>query len=135
MQPYVGPGTPQMGQFRSFSNNPQYMPQQPAHMAAPMMIQPQFMAGPQGMVVAPQMQMYPAGHAQFIPPGVNVAAFSLLLTAIHVALSLIWFAALIALTLPLGRWLRRPRIVRALDRLTGCVFLAFGARLALAPRG
>lgn len=70
MQPFVGAGAPQMGQFRSFSNNPQYMAQQPGHMAAPMMVQPQFIAGPQGMVAAPQMQMYPAGaHPQFLPHG------------------------------------------------------------------
>ncbi len=72
---------------------------------------------------------------QFVPPGANVAAFSLLLAAIHAALGLLWFSALIALTVPLGRFLRRPAVVRAMDRLTGCVFLAFGARLALSPRG
>jgi threonine/homoserine/homoserine lactone efflux protein len=69
---------------------------------------------------------------QFIPAGVGVAGFSLLLAAIHAALTLIWFAALIALTVPLGRWLRKPAVVKAMDRLTGGVFLAFGARLALA---
>jgi hypothetical protein len=62
------PGTPQqMGAHfsRSFSNNPQYMPQQQMPMGAPMMLQPQFIA-PQGMPAA-QMQMYPG--AQFMPPG------------------------------------------------------------------
>jgi len=68
---------------------------------------------------------------QFIPAGVSVVPFSLLLAGIHVALSLVWFAALIAVTAPLGRLLRRPRAVRTLDRLTGGVFLAFGAKLAL----
>jgi threonine/homoserine/homoserine lactone efflux protein len=68
---------------------------------------------------------------QFIPRGVDVVPFSLLLAGIHVALSLVWFAALIAVTAPLGRLLRRPRAVKAMDRLTGGVFLAFGARLAL----
>lgn len=68
---------------------------------------------------------------QFMPSGVDVIAFSLLLAAIHVALSVMWFAALIAVTTPLGRLLKRPRAVRAMDRLTGGVFLAFGARLAL----
>jgi threonine/homoserine/homoserine lactone efflux protein len=71
---------------------------------------------------------------QFIPPGMNVAAFSLLLAGIHVLLTLIWFSLLIALTVPLGRFLSRPRVVRNLDRLTGCVFLGFGLRLALAKR-
>src|SRR5690606_15740395 len=47
MQPFV-PNAPHMGQYRSFSNNPQYMPQQPGHMGAPMMMQPQFVTGPQG---------------------------------------------------------------------------------------
>ncbi|SPO05710.1 related to PBP1 - Pab1p interacting protein [Cephalotrichum gorgonifer] len=73
MQPYSG-NAPHMGQYRSFSNNPQYMPQQHGHMSGPMMIQPQFVGGPQGMLVTPpQMQMYPSSQGQFIPPG-GVAA-------------------------------------------------------------
>jgi threonine/homoserine/homoserine lactone efflux protein len=68
---------------------------------------------------------------QFIPSGVSVAGFSLLLAGVHAVLTLIWFAALIALTVPLGCWLRRPDVVRGLDRLTGGVFVAFGAKLAL----
>ena len=67
---------------------------------------------------------------QFMPPGVSVAAFSLVLASIHVLLTLGWFALLIGLTVPLARWLAKPRVGKALDRLTGCVFLAFGARLA-----
>jgi RhtB (resistance to homoserine/threonine) family protein len=68
---------------------------------------------------------------QFIPYGVNVAAFSLLLAAVHVALSLVWLCLLVALTVPLARVLSRPAVVRGLDRLTGCVFVGFGLRLAL----
>ena len=68
---------------------------------------------------------------QFIPHGVNVAAFSLLLAGVHVALSLAWLCLLVALTVPLARVLSRPAVVRGLDRLTGCVFLGFGLRLAL----
>jgi len=63
-----------------------------------------------------------------------VAAFSLLLAGIHVLLTLIWFSLLIALTIPLGRFLARPPVVRNLDRLTGCVFVGFGLKLALAKR-
>ena len=69
---------------------------------------------------------------QFIPQGVDVAAFSLLLTGVHVLLTLVWFAALIAATVPIGRFLARPKVVRGLDRLTGLVFVAFGVKLAAA---
>ncbi|GGF77085.1 lysine transporter LysE [Azorhizobium oxalatiphilum] len=72
---------------------------------------------------------------QFIPPGGNALLFSLALASLHVVLSLLWFAVLIAATVPLGRLLARPAVVRALDRLTGLVFVAFGIRLALAQRG
>lgn len=68
---------------------------------------------------------------QFIPTGSNVPALTVLLTAIHAALTLAWFAALVLATRPLGRLLRDGRVVAWLDRLTGGVFLAFGARLAL----
>jgi threonine/homoserine/homoserine lactone efflux protein len=67
---------------------------------------------------------------QFIPAGENVAAYSFLLASIHIVLSLIWFAILIAATAPLVRFLRRPQVVRLLDRLTGCLFIAFGLKLA-----
>ncbi|KAK4236043.1 hypothetical protein C8A03DRAFT_45893 [Achaetomium macrosporum] len=67
MPPYVN-AAPQMGQFpRSFSHNPQFIPQQPHHMPAPMMVQPQFISGPNGMVAAGPM--YPGAHPQFIPAG------------------------------------------------------------------
>jgi len=71
---------------------------------------------------------------QFIPHGVNVAGFSLLLACIHVLITLAWFSLLIALTVPLGRFLARPRVVRNLDRITGCVFIGFGVKLATARR-
>ena len=71
---------------------------------------------------------------QFIPHGVSVAGFSLLLASIHVLITAAWFAILIALTVPLGRFLSKPRVVRNLDRLTGCVFIGFGVKLAVARR-
>ena len=39
-------------------------------------------------------------------------------------------AILIAAAAPLGRLLRRPKALRALDVLTGGVFVTFGLRLA-----
>ncbi|HEY0295411.1 MAG TPA: LysE family translocator [Bordetella sp.] len=71
---------------------------------------------------------------QFIPAGVNVLGFSLLLAGLHAAMGMAWFALLVAATRPLGRWLARPAVKRAMDRLTGLVFVAFGLRLALERR-
>ena len=68
---------------------------------------------------------------QFISAGADVPAITLLLAAIHAALGLAWFALLVAATRPLARALERPRVIRALDRATGTVFLLFAARLAL----
>lgn len=59
--------SPQMGQYRTFSGNPHYVPPQQGQMSGPVMMQHQFIPGPQGMVAAPQM-MYHGGHPQFMPP-------------------------------------------------------------------
>ncbi|HEX6374760.1 MAG TPA: LysE family translocator [Allosphingosinicella sp.] len=67
---------------------------------------------------------------QFVPAGASVPATTLLLAAIHALLGLLWFLLLIGATRPLARALRRPRLVRALDRLTGGVLIYFGLRLA-----
>ena len=68
---------------------------------------------------------------QFLPAGVPAGPFIFLLAAIHGAMGLAWFAVLIAATRPLAGLLQRTAVVRWLDRVTGGVFLAFGARLAL----
>ncbi len=67
---------------------------------------------------------------QFVPHGASVAGYSFFLAGLHVLLTLAWFAVLIAATVPLGRFLRRPKAVRTLDRLTGLVFVGFGLKLA-----
>ncbi len=71
---------------------------------------------------------------QFMPAGVDPARFGLLLTSIHVVESLLWFAALIAATVPIAGLLRVLVVVQWLDRITGSVFVAFGLKLALERR-
>jgi threonine/homoserine/homoserine lactone efflux protein len=68
---------------------------------------------------------------QFVPHGVPVAAFILLLGLIHAVLGLVWFACLIIATRPIARLVRRPAVVTSLDRITGGLFVAFGLGLAL----
>ena len=69
---------------------------------------------------------------QFMAQGVPAGPFLMLLAAIHGLIGLAWFAMLIAATRPLARALKRPAVVGWLDRVTGGVFVAFAARLALA---
>lgn len=71
---------------------------------------------------------------QFVPDGVAVGPFILLLGAIHALLGMIWFSCLVAATRPVTRFLQRPRVVSACDRLTGSMFIAFGIGLALQSR-
>ncbi|HLL31813.1 MAG TPA: LysE family translocator [Allosphingosinicella sp.] len=67
---------------------------------------------------------------QFIPAGADVPWTTLLLALIHAGLGLLWFLLLIGATRPLAGVLRRPGLVRGLDRVTGGVLIFFGLRLA-----
>jgi len=71
---------------------------------------------------------------QFLPQGVPAAPFIFLLAAVHAAIGSVWLGCLIAATRPIARVLKRPAVVRWLDRITGAVFLGFGVRLALSRR-
>lgn len=72
---------------------------------------------------------------QFVPAGAGMAGFSFLLAAIHVAMSVLWFVLLIALARRSVRFLQKPAVVAALDRLAGVVFLGFGLKLAVSQPG
>ena len=71
---------------------------------------------------------------QFVPPDVAVAPFIALLVAIHVTEGVLWLMLLILATRSIARVLRRPVIVRVLERLTGAVLVGFGLRLAIEGR-
>lgn len=68
---------------------------------------------------------------QFIPAGVGVTSFSLLLASIHVAEGILWFILLISATRVFSDWLRRPGVAKKIDRVTGVVLAGFGVALAL----
>src|SRR3569833_3306440 len=71
---------------------------------------------------------------QFIPAGADVPLWTAMLVAIHAILTVPWFALLIAATAPLARAMRKPQVLKWLDRTVGAVFVAFGAKLALSAR-
>ena len=68
---------------------------------------------------------------QFLPAHVPAGPFILLLAVLHALMGIAWFGLLIVATRPIARALKRPAVIRRLDRLTGLVFLGFGVKLAL----
>lgn len=71
---------------------------------------------------------------QFVPHGVEVAPFIMILGVTHALIGLAWLAFLAGATRAIAGWLSRPAVLKVLDRVTGVVFIAFGARLALQAR-
>jgi threonine/homoserine/homoserine lactone efflux protein len=71
---------------------------------------------------------------QFIPAGVVVTSFGVLLAAIHAVQGILWFSLLTLATRPLSLWLRRARVAQALDRATGGILVGFGIALVVGDR-
>jgi threonine/homoserine/homoserine lactone efflux protein len=71
---------------------------------------------------------------QFVPSGVNVVGFSVLLALIHGAEGILWFAAITLSAQSFMRRLRQPVILTWLNRLAGGAFVVFGVRLAFDQR-
>jgi threonine/homoserine/homoserine lactone efflux protein len=67
---------------------------------------------------------------QFISPGQPVLRRSLLLASIHIAMGFAWLTAYAWFVDRLGGVLTRPTVKSALERITGGVLIALGARLA-----
>jgi threonine/homoserine/homoserine lactone efflux protein len=67
---------------------------------------------------------------QFVPAGVPFGPWCFLLAGLHVMLGIAWFSLLIGATHRVRRILDQPGAVKAIDRVTGVVFLGFGADLA-----
>lgn len=77
---------------------------------------------------------YLAFLPQFIPDGVPQVPFILLLAAIHSLLGILWFALIIAGVNRAADRLRQSRANDILAKLTGILFVGFGARLLLSDR-
>ncbi len=71
---------------------------------------------------------------QFIPAGGSVALWCTLMALTHMVIGLVWNAVLISGSQYFAGHLRRPAVLKVMDRLTGCVFIGFAAKLALSRR-
>lgn len=67
---------------------------------------------------------------QFIAPGEPVLRHSLFLAGVHITMGVIWLSAYAWFIDRLGAVLTRPRVKAWLERVTGGLLIALGARLA-----
>lgn len=71
---------------------------------------------------------------QFIPAGASVPLWCSLMALTHMLIGLLWNAALIGGSHYFAAHLRRPAVLKVMDRLTGMVFIGFAAKLAFSRR-
>ncbi|QHM71365.1 LysE family translocator [Mixta intestinalis] len=94
-----------------------------------------FMKGLLGNLLNPKVGIfYVSFLPQFIPAGASVAVWSSAMSLTHAFIGLLWSGMLIVGTRYFAEKLRRPIVMKAMDRLTGCVFIGFAAKLALSRR-
>jgi threonine/homoserine/homoserine lactone efflux protein len=71
---------------------------------------------------------------QFIEPGPGAGAGMLALGIVFVSMTFAWLSGYALVVARAGNALRRPRVRRAIDAVSGAVLLAFGGRLAAEDR-
>jgi len=77
---------------------------------------------------------YVAVIPQFVPDGVPPAPMGLLLALVHDLEGIVWFTLVILGVTRLRHVLARPRVVRAVDGVTGLALVGFGAALVRQTR-
>lgn len=71
---------------------------------------------------------------QFIPPQASAVTWIMGLVMIHVVIGTLWSILLILAMQPLSRYLKQPKFVKYMDRITGSIFVLFALKLALSKR-
>lgn len=94
-----------------------------------------FSRGLMGNLLNPKVGVfYVTFLPQFIPAGASVALWCSLMALAHMLLGLVWNAVLIGGSHFFAGHLQKPAVLKVMDRLTGCVFIGFAAKLALSRR-
>ncbi|WP_243079648.1 LysE family translocator [Pantoea sp. MQR6] len=94
-----------------------------------------FVKGMLGNVLNPKMGIfYVSFLPQFIPAGHSPLIWTFILVSIHVLIGTLWSVTLIMSTHFASGILKKSRVIRAMDRATGGLFLCFAARLAFSTR-
>lgn len=71
---------------------------------------------------------------QFIPQSSSPIIWTMGLVMIHVVIGLIWSIYLIAAMQSISAYLKQPKFIRYMDRITGSIFILFALKLALSKR-
>ena len=94
-----------------------------------------FVKGMLGNVLNPKMGIfYVSFLPQFIPAGHSPFIWTFILVSIHVLIGTLWSVTLILSTQLASGILKKRRVIMAMDRATGGLFLCFAAKLALSGR-
>ena len=71
---------------------------------------------------------------QFIPQSSSPIIWTMGLVMIHVVIGLFWSIFLIVTMQSISAYLKQPKFIRYMDRITGSVFILFALKLALSKR-
>ncbi len=94
-----------------------------------------FLEGLITILLSPEtVVFYLAVLPQFVAPGDNLLLKSFTLATVHAVVRIVWYSLVAVFTGRLTALLRRPRVQRALEGISGVVLLGFGLRLILTRR-
>lgn len=94
-----------------------------------------FIKGMPGNVLNPKMGIfYMSFLPQFIPAGHSPLIWTFILVSIHILIGTLWSITLIMSTHFASGILKKSRVIKAMDRATGGLFLCFAAKLAFSTR-
>ena len=94
-----------------------------------------FMKGFWGNLLNPKVGIfYISFLPQFIPQSASPVIWTMSLVMIHVVIGLIWSIFLIAAMQSISAYLKQPKFIRHMDRVTGSIFILFALKLALSKR-
>ena len=94
-----------------------------------------FMKGFWGNLLNPKVGIfYISFLPQFIPQSASPVIWTMSLVMIHVVIGLIWSIFLIAAMQSISAYLKQPKFIRYMDRITGSIFILFALKLAFSKR-
>lgn len=94
-----------------------------------------FMKGLWGNLLNPKVGIfYISFLPQFIPHTASPVVWTMGLVLIHVLIGFIWSIFLIVAMQSIAAYLKQPKFIEYMDRITGSIFILFALKLALSKR-